>query len=407
MSRLSLKNLDIKDKKVLIRVDFNVPLDKRGNITDDSRIEASLPTIRYVLEKGGYPILMSHLGRPKGKHVPELSLAPCAKRLMTMLGKPVIMAPDCVGDKVKELTSKLKSGETLLLENLRFYAAEEEPASDPSFAKKLAELGDIYVNDAFGTAHRAHASTTIIANYFPGRASAGFLLEKELQFLRDTLLKPRRPFYAIIGGAKISTKLGVLKSLIKKVDVLLIGGAMAYTFLKAKGMAIGNSLYEPDLIDQAKGIMDSYKAAGVTFQLPIDHIIVNKVDKTAAMSVVDNSKGIPPGFIGVDIGPETTQKFIQELKNAATIFWNGPVGMFEIHNFAKGTYALAEALADLKAIKIVGGGDSVAAIKAANLSHRFTHLSTGGGASLEFIEFGTLPGIEALEKAAEKAATKS
>jgi phosphoglycerate kinase len=402
MSRLSLKNLNIKDKKVLIRVDFNVPLDKSGNITDDSRIEASLPTIRYVIEKGGYPILMSHLGRPKGKRVPELSLAPCAKQLMTMLGKPVIMAQDCIGDKIQELTTKLKLGEILLLENLRFYAAEEDPALDPSFAKKLADLGDIYVNDAFGTAHRVHSSTTIVVNYFLGRAAAGFLLEKELKFLGEALLRPRRPFYAIIGGAKVSNKIGVLKSLIKKVDVLLIGGAMAYTFLKAEGIAIGNSLYEADLLDQAKGIMDSYKTAGVGLQLPIDHIVVNKVDRQATINVVDNSKGIPSGFIAVDIGPATVEKYIQELKHAATVFWNGPVGMFEISNFAKGTYALASALADIKAVKIIGGGDSIAAIKSANLSHRFTHLSTGGGASLEFLEFGTLPGIEALENAAAK-----
>lgn len=396
-NKFSLDNLDLNNKNVLVRVDFNVPLDKNGKITDDSRIEAAVPTIKKILEKGGRPILMSHLGRPNGKINLEFSLAPCAKRLMTMLGRPVVMATDCIGDSVKKLIANMGSHEVLLLENLRFHPGEENPASDPSFAKNLAELGDAYVNDAFGTAHRAHSSTAAIAQYFPGKSAIGLLFEKEIEFLGDCLLKPRRPFYAIIGGAKVSTKLGVLKSLISKIDVLFIGGAMAYTFLKAEGVQIGTSAYEPNLVDTARGIMDSYKTAGITLRLPVDHVIVQKVENNASRSIANNADGIPPGFIGVDIGPETLKQYIADLELASTIFWNGPMGIFEMPNFAKGTFGLAEALANMKSIRIVGGGDSVSAIRAVNLAHRFTFLSTGGGASLEFLEFGTLPGIEALK----------
>jgi phosphoglycerate kinase len=407
MSRLSITDLPLKGKKVLIRVDFNVPLDKQGKILDDSRIEASVPTIQYVLEKGGIPILLSHLGRPKNKMQHELSLSPCAKRLAAMLAQPVIMAPDCIGSKVEKLVNNLKSGESLLLENLRFHSAEENPDEDPSFAEQLAKLGDCYINDAFGTAHRKHSSTYTIVEYFPGKAAAGLLMEKEIKYLGEAVLKPRRPFFAIIGGAKISTKIGVIKSLIGKIDALLIGGAMAYTFLKCKGISIGNSSFEPELVDTAKGILQSFEKAGVELKLPVDHVIVKEINEKSQVSFVDNSKGIPNGYYGVDIGPNTIKEYSQELKNASTIFWNGPLGIFEISKFAKGTREIAEALAKIKAVKIVGGGDSVAAIKQANLVHHFTHLSTGGGASLEYIEYGTLPGLEALEAAGKKKTRQS
>ncbi|NGX42491.1 MAG: Bifunctional PGK/TIM [Chlamydiae bacterium] len=401
MGRLSLADLPLKGKKVLIRVDFNVPLDQNGDIIDDTRIEASLPTIKYVIEQGGFPIIMSHLGRPKGKVLPEFSLAPCAKRLSMMLGKPVVMTKDCIGEEVENAVQRLEPGTTLLLENLRFHSGEEKPTEDPTFAEQLAKLGDLYINDAFGTAHRVHSSTTSIVDYFPGRAAAGYLLEKEIKFLGETFSKPRRPFYAIIGGAKVSTKIGVIKSLIGKIDALLIGGAMAFTFLKAQGIEIGDSKYEPDRVDTAKGILDAFQKAGVRIMLPLDHVIVNEVSNEAPISVVDNAQGIPTGYMGVDVGPKTIEAFSKELKNAATIFWNGPLGVYELSKFAKGTKALAEALADVNATKIVGGGDSVAVIRSANLVHKFTHLSTGGGASLEYIELGKLPGIEALEKAGQ------
>ncbi len=399
MTRQSITDLPLKGKKVLIRVDFNVPLDETGKITDDSRIEASIPTIKYILDQGGIPILMSHLGRPKGQTKEEYSLNPCAKRLAIMLSIPVRMAKDCIGPKVESLVKNLREGECLLLENLRFHIAEEKPQEDPSFAEKLAGLGDYYINDAFGTAHRKHSSTYSIVEYFTGKAAAGFLLEKEIDFLGEYLLKPKRPFYAIIGGAKVSTKIGVIKSLIGKIDSLLVGGAMAYTFLKAKGVSVGDSLYEPDLVDKAKGIMESFEKAGVQLKLPVDHVIVNDITENALMHIVDNDQGIPEGYFGVDIGPKTIEVYSNELKNASTVLWNGPLGVFEISKFAKGTKAIANALAGVNATKIVGGGDSVAAIRQGSLVHLFTHLSTGGGASLEYIEFGTLPGIEALETA--------
>ncbi len=405
MARLPLKDLPLKGKKVLIRVDFNVPIDKNAMITDDSRIIESLPTIKYVLEQGGFPILMSHLGRPKGKPATEFSLYPCAKRLSLLLGRPVIMAPDCVGPKVEELVKKMKPEETLLLENLRFHQGEEKPGDEPGFVEGLAKLGDVYINDAFGTAHRQHASTYHIVDYFQGNAAAGFLLEKEIEFLGEALLKPKRPFYAVIGGAKVSTKIGVVRSLVRKIDLLLIGGAMAYTFLKAKGMSIGNSLYEPDFIDTAKAIMASFDKAGVRLLLPVDHVIVPNLESTQPPKLVDSKMGIPDGWMGVDIGPKTIELFSQELVNAKTIFWNGPMGIFEKKQFAVGTKALAEAMTEGKGTKIVGGGDSVAAVRQLNLVHQFDHLSTGGGASLEYIEFGSLPGVEALEKAGDRKRT--
>ncbi len=395
-SKLSIRDLSIKDKRVLMRVDFNVPQDKEGNITDDSRIVASLPSIKYVLDHGGSLVLMSHLGRPKDKRVPELSLAPCAKRLSELLQKPVVMAPDCIGEEVKKIVSKLKPGEVVLLENLRFHRGEEHPEEDPAFVKQLAELGDVYVNDAFGTAHRAHASTAEIAKYFPGKAAAGLLLEKEIQFLGSALLNPKKPFYALIGGAKISTKIGVLKALLKKTDALLIGGGMAYTFYRAQGIPIGKSLCEEDLVDQAKEILSEAKKRGVDILLPVDNVVADKIAAGAKTEIIDVQKGIPADMAGVDIGPKTIEKYAAYLKNGATILWNGPLGVFEIPAFAKGTNAIAKVLAQLKAVTIVGGGDSVAALQATGVADKITHISTGGGASLEYIEFGHLPGIDAL-----------
>lgn len=395
VQKLSITDLPIKGKKVLMRVDFNVPLDKSQKITDDTRIIASLPSIKYILEQGAALILMSHLGRPKDKRVPELSLAPCAKKLSELLGKPVLKAPDCIGPDVDKMVKDLKPGEILLLENLRFHRGEEHPDEDPSFVEKLSKLGDFYINDAFGTAHRAHASTAIIAKYFPKKAAAGFLLESEIRFLGSTLLDPKRPFCAIIGGAKISTKIGVIESLLKKADKLLIGGGMAYTFLKAQGIPIGESIHEDAFLEKAKQILEGNQKSKLI--LPKDIVVADKVEAGAKTQVVQSQKGIPSGFEGVDIGPETIQEFISAMNGAATILWNGPLGVFEIKEFAKGTNAIAHALAGLSATTIVGGGDSIAALQQAGLANQITHLSTGGGASLEYIEFGTLPGIEVLD----------
>lgn len=395
--KLSIEDLSLQGKKVLMRVDFNVPLDKSGQITDDSRIVASLPSIQYVLAHGGALILMSHLGRPKQRSS-ELSLAPCAKRLSQLLKVPVLLAPDCIGTETEKMARDLKGGQVLLLENLRFHPAEEKPESDPSFAKKLASLGDVYINDAFGTAHRAHSSTASIAQYFPDRSAAGFLLQKEIQFLGKTLTTPQKPFVAIIGGAKISSKVGALKSLVKKVDSLLIGGGMAFTFLKAQGIAIGGSLFEKDYLDTCQELILFCRSQNVTLQLPQDLVIADRLSEDASSKIIDlHREEIPSGYQGVDIGPKTIESFKAVCRSAKTIFWNGPLGVFEIPQFAKGTYSIAKALAEQKnATTIIGGGDSVAAIEQMGMSDQFSHLSTGGGASLEYIEFGTLPGIEAL-----------
>lgn len=379
-----------------MRVDFNVPQNSNGEITDDTRIKAALPSINYVLDHGGSLILMSHLGRPKSKPSPEFSLAPIAKRLSELLKREVIMAPDCMGEKAEKLVKNLKPGQVLLLENLRFYPFEEKPEQDPNFAKTLASYGDLYVNDAFGTAHRAHSSTATVAKYFTGKAAAGFLMQKEIDFLGDALLNPKHPFIALIGGAKISSKLGVIQSLIKKVDALLIGGGMAYTFLKAQGKKIGNSIHEDASLDDARNILKECQNAGVKLLLPVDFVIAQKIENNVQTQIVTADQGIPDGYEGADIGPKTVELFNNELKKAQTILWNGPLGVFEIPTFAKGTNAIAKFLSGLKSVRIVGGGDSVSAIQNAGLGEKFTHLSTGGGASLEYIEFGTLPGIEAL-----------
>ncbi len=395
VDKLSVKDLDLKGKKALIRVDFNVPLEN-GQITDDTRIRASLPTIQYVLDQGGSVILMSHLGRPKGQPDPQFSLVPCAKRLSELLQRPVQMAPDCCGPDVEKMAQQLKPGDILLLENLRFHKGEEKPEQEPSFVSGLAELGDVYINDAFGTAHRAHASTTLIAQFFPDKAAAGFLLEKEIAYLGSTLLNPKRPFCAILGGAKISTKFKVIETLMQKADVLLIGGAMAYTFLKAEDIPIGHSLVENDFLGVARQLMGVSAQSRCRLLLPIDLIVAREINAQAEKRIVKVIEGIPEGFQGVDIGPETIQLYAQEIKQAATVFWNGPLGIFECPPFDQGTNAIAQVLAEHSATTIVGGGDSAAAVEKAGLADRMSHISTGGGASLEYIEFGKLPGIDAL-----------
>jgi phosphoglycerate kinase len=396
IQKLSLKELNCQGKKVLMRVDFNVPLTKTGEITDDTRITAALPSIQYVLDHGGSLILMSHLGRPKGKFEKEFSLAPCAKQLSLLLKKPVLMASDCIGPQVDQMVKNLQPGQVILLENLRFHRGEEHPEEDPEFVKQLARYGDLYVNDAFGSAHRAHASTALIASLFPGKAAAGFLMEKEIKFLNSALVNPERPFYAIIGGAKISSKIGVLKALVTKVDGLLIGGGMAYTFYKAQGIPIGNSIHEDAHLDEAKALIEMCRNSNVKLIFPIDQVVAEKIDNDSKTQIIEVSKGIPEGLEGVDIGPRTIELFSQHLKNAKTVFWNGPLGVFEVSRFAAGTNAIAQILANLDALTIVGGGDSIAALQSAGIAEKITHLSTGGGASLEFIELGTLPGIEAL-----------
>lgn len=396
MNVLSIKEIPIKGKRVLMRVDFNVPLDEDQKITDDTRIRAALPSIRYVLDQGGSLILLSHLDRPKGKKVSKLSLTPCQERLSALLEKPVLMAPDCLGKEVEEMAKKLGKGEILLLENLRFHRAEEHPEEDPEFAKGLASLGDIYVNDAFGSSHRAHSSITEVTKYFPGKAAAGFLLEQEIRYLGQTLFHPKRPFCALIGGAKISTKIGALLSLVEKADTLLIGGALAYTFLKAQGIPIGNSLCEEELIDTARDILKRSQEKKKKLFLPEDVVIADSFNNEAKRKTILKNKGIPDGWEGMDIGPKTIDLFAEELTQAKTIFWNGPVGVFEMPHFSKGTKGMAKAIIASGAISVVGGGDSIAALSMLKALDKVSHVSTGGGASLEYIEKGTLPGIEHL-----------
>lgn len=396
--KLSVRDLDLKGKRVLIRVDANVPIDKEGNITDDTRIKSFLPTVQYVTQSGGKAIVMSHLGRPKERSK-EFSLAPCAKRLSELLHKPVTMASDCIGHEVETIVNNMKDGDVVFLENVRFYPAEEKPELDPSFAQNLAKLGDIYINDAFGACHRAHSSITTITKYFPKCSAAGFLLEKEIAFLGQLLAHPKKPFYAIIGGAKVSTKIDVLHSLIEKVDTLFIGGAMAYTFFKAQGKSIGNCLFEEAYVEHAKELIDLCKKRHVELLLPIDTVITSEITNNAPYKTVES---IPDGYTGVDIGQKTIDLWTNKVQNAKTVLWNGPVGVFEIPNFAKGTFAIAKALSELQdATTIAGGGETIAAIQQADLATKFTHISTGGGASLEFIEKGTLPGIEVLTKSAK------
>lgn len=392
MNKLTLRDIDVRGKRVLMRVDFNVPVDENLNITDDTRIRAALPSIKYVIDNGGKLILMSHMGRPKGKVVESLRLDPAANRLSELLAKPVIKLADCVGKDVENVVFNMKEGDVVLLENLRFY--REEEANDPVFAKQLARLGEIYVNDAFGTAHRAHASTEGVTHYID-LCVAGFLMEKELQYLGKALENPERPFIAILGGAKISGKIDVIKNLMNKVDALLIGGGMAYTFFKAMGYEIGNSILEEDKIDLAKEILEEVRKRDIKFLLPVDTVIADEFSKDANTEIVSVTE-IPVGWEGVDIGPETIQIFSEEIKRAKTIVWNGPMGVFEIDKFAVGTNQIAKAIAESGAVSIIGGGDSVAAVKRAGYADKITHISTGGGASLEFLEGKELPGVKAL-----------
>ena len=391
MNKKTVKDIDLKGKKVLVRCDFNVPMDEERNITDNTRIVAALPTIKYLLEENCAVILCSHLGRPKGEFKPEFSLKPVAKELSKLLDKEVIMANDVIGEDATSKAKALQPGQILLLENVRFH--REETDNDEEFSKKLASMAEIYVNDAFGTAHRAHASTEGVARYLP--AVAGFLIEKELKFLGNAISNPVRPFVAILGGAKVSDKIGVIDSLLEKVDTLMIGGGMAYTFFKAQGYGVGNSLCELDKLDLAKSLMEKAKAKGVKLMLPVD-TVVGKEFKEDTESKTVAWTDIPDDWEGFDIGEKTIEMFSDELKSAKTVVWNGPLGLFEFAQFAKGTNAIAKVLSELDATTIIGGGDSAAAVKKAGLEDKMTHISTGGGASLEFLEGKKLPGIECL-----------
>ena len=392
MNKKTIKDIDLKGKKVFVRCDFNVPLDENGNITDNRRIVAALPTIKYLLDQNCKIILASHLGRPKGEVNPKFSLKPVANELSKLLGKEVKLAEDVVGPSAKELTSNVKEGEIVLLENVRFDAREEK--NDESLSKEFASMAEIFVNDAFGTAHRAHSSTAGIAEFLP--AVSGFLIEKELEFLGSALENPQRPFIAILGGAKVSDKLGVIESLLEKVDTLIIGGGMAYTFFKSIGYSVGKSICELDKLDLAKELMEKAKQKNVKLVLPIDNVIAKEIAPDTENKVID-SDNIPDEWEGLDIGPKTVELFKEELKGAKTIIWNGPVGFSEYEIFANGTRSIAQALAEKEdAVTIIGGGDSAAAIEKMGLSDKMTHISTGGGASLEFLEGKKLPGIECL-----------
>ena len=388
----TVKDVDVRSKRVLVRVDYNVPLDANGNVSDDKRKTASLPTINYLLEQGARIILCSHLGRPKGEVKKEFSLAPVAKRLKELLpGVNIYFASDCIGEEAQQKAAALKDGEILLLENLRFHKEEEK--NDPEFAKKLASLAEIYVSDAFGTVHRAHASTAGVAAYLP--AVAGFLIGKELSIMGGALENPERPFVAILGGAKVADKIGVITNLLNKCDTLLIGGGMAYTFFKAMGYEIGDSLLDAESIDLAKQLMENAKQKGVKLLLPVDTVVAKAFAADAEhMTVAANA--IPVGWQGLDIGEKTRELFAAEIKNAKTVIWNGPMGVFEFPEFAKGTEAVAKACAECGGTTIIGGGDSASAVKKLGYADKMTHISTGGGASLEFLEGKVLPGVAAL-----------
>lgn len=396
--KLHVKNIDVAGKRVLTRVDFNVPLDDERRVADDKRIVAALPTISHIIDAGGRAVLASHLGRPKGAIVPEMSLKPAAARLGELLGKSVVMAPDCVGDTTEGVVARMNDGDVVLLENLRYH--EGETKNEPDFARRLARLGDVYVDDAFGTAHRAHASTVGVTAYFEQRAMA-YLMETELENLSRVTESPEKPYVAILGGAKVSDKIGVIDNLLPVLDGLLVGGGMAFTFLKAQGMEVGDSLVEDDRLETARRILESARSEGKRILLPVDVVVAKDVSADVPHRVVP-ADGIEPGWRGVDVGPATIELFVEEVAAARTIVWNGPLGIFEVEPFAIGTNAVAEAVAsstDRGAVSVVGGGDSARAVASAGVAERMTHISTGGGASLMFLEGKPLPGVEALSDA--------
>ena len=391
LNRKTVEDIDVTGKRVLVRCDYNVPFDSEGNITDTKRIDESIKTLRYLIDHNAKVIICSHRGRPKGTVKPELSLAPTIPYLSKVLGQQVQMATDVVGESAKALCSNLQEGQVMMLENVRFEKGEE--ANNPAFAKELASLADIYVNDAFGTSHRAHASTAGVAAYLP--ALCGYLIQKELQVLGNALNHPARPFVAILGGAKVSDKIGVITALLDKIDVLIVGGGMAYTFTNALGYSIGTSLCEPDKLELAKDIMAKAKEKGVNFLIPVDNVIANKFAEDAQWQIVDSDQ-IPEGWMGLDIGPKSAEIFAHAIEHAGTVFWNGPLGVSEWKNFAEGTFKVAQALAHSDAYSIIGGGDSAAAVEKLGFAKQMSHISTGGGASLELIEGLELPGIACL-----------
>ena len=398
MALRTIDQIPLDGKRVFIRVDFNVPMDDGGNITDTTRIENAARTINYAVEHGAKVILASHLGRPKGKPDPRYSLSPVARQLPGILGKPVEMAEDCVGQKLAERIDVMREGDVLLLENLRFHQGEE--ANDISFSQELAALADVYINDAFGAAHRAHASTVGITKHLDV-IGAGFLMKREIDCLERGTANPERPFVMILGGAKVSDKIRIIVHLLNKITALIIGGGMAYTFLKAEGVKVGKSLVERDQVDQARSTASEADRKGVKFLLPVDHIVGDRFDPKATKKIVSN-EGIPPEWVAMDIGPETVRIFAEEITRAKTIVWNGPMGVFEMEGFAQGSIAIAKALAQSKAFSIVGGGDTVAAVKMAGVADSISHISTGGGAALEFLEGKSLPGIEAIREKGEE-----